>query len=218
MLERPASFMWKLQVRWRNPGVKSPVGSFLTRGHRDRFFLFSHKAAKPRRRTECAPESSPPTGDHSSSHGRAPSPAMRRGTFLGRAQRTAATNRVAPGSRDLRARWIAISERDGAPCSPSVAAPVVWRRAHNRRRGPWPEARPARHAIHVRRRVLGRAPRPTHRLRSPALGTSASTTNNSLGPGPPDLRCGVDHARARVLGQGWARIHNNYMRCSYLYT
>ena len=33
--------------------------------------------------------------------------------------------------RDLRARRIAISERDGAPCSPSAAAPVVWRRAQS---------------------------------------------------------------------------------------
>ncbi len=35
------------------------------RGHRGRLLLFSHKAAEPRRRTECAPASSLPTGDHS---------------------------------------------------------------------------------------------------------------------------------------------------------
>ena len=154
------------------------------------FFAQSRGGAEAQGFGECAPEAIHRRAIIPTSHCRARRPAMRRGTFLGKAQRAAGTHRVGP----------LCSCGDGC-----VNHAIDWTRCRTAGAAALGEhGAPSRSeiAIHLRRRArrrIANAPGSFGDRAAPAqaLGTSASTTRRgrawSLVPSPPYLRSSVSH-------------------------
>ena len=96
--------------------------------------------------------------------------------------------------RAWRRRWIAISERDGAPCSPSAAAPAVWRRAQS----------PAR-SVPGGAPYAARDPCPDSAHRRLAQAPPQRTTAWASGSRPMGSAYSCNSAGGRVAGSGLAR-------------